>query len=77
MARTRSQVSIDDKIERQKLIVSKMKDRYESAVAELEKLMQKREEIRNKKILEVIDKSAKSYDEIIAFLNDNSAKQKH
>lgn len=42
MARTRSQVSIDDKIERQKLIVSKMKDRYESAVAELEKLMQKK-----------------------------------
>ncbi len=77
MARTRSQASIDDKIERQKLVVSKVKDRYESAVEELEKLMRKREEIRNKKILEVINKSAKSYDEIIAFLNGTLVKEKN
>ena len=77
MARTRSQASIDDKIERQKLVVSKVMDRYESAVEELEKLMRKREEIRNKKILEVINKSAKSYDEIIAFLNGTLVKEKN
>lgn len=77
MARTRSQASIDDKIERQKLVVSKVKDRYESAVEEIEKLMRKREEIRNKKILEVINKSAKSYDEIIAFLNGTLVKEKN
>ena len=44
----RKRISIDDKIEQQKQVVFKAKDRYEAAVAELEVLMKKRDEIRNK-----------------------------
>ena len=38
MARTRTRSTIEEKIEAQKLIVSKAKDKYEAAVNELERL---------------------------------------
>ena len=46
MARTK--ITIDEKIERQKEVVSRLKDKYEVALDDLEKLMQKREELRRK-----------------------------
>lgn len=70
MAGRRTRISIDEKIEKQKEIVSKAKDRYDSAVAELEKLMAKRDEIKKKELLDVITASHMSYDEIIAMIKD-------
>lgn len=52
MARIRTRTSIDEKIEQQKQMVSKAKDRYDAAVAELEKLMKKRDEIRSSLLIE-------------------------
>ena len=45
----RRKLSINDKIEQQKLVVSKAKDRYEAELEELNQLMKKRDELRNKK----------------------------
>ena len=60
----RRSISIEEKIQQQKEVVSKAKDKYEAALEELEKLMKKRDEIRNKEILDAIATSSKSYDEI-------------
>lgn len=68
MARTRTNISIDDKIEQQKLVVSKYKDKYDAAVEELEKLMRKRDELGNKELLTAISTSNRSYEEIMEFL---------
>ena len=66
MARTR--MTIEEKIERQKEVVSKAKDKYEAALGELEKLMSKREEMRRKELMEAFMKSSRTYDEIMEFL---------
>lgn len=71
----RTRISIDEKIEKQKEVVSKAKDKYDAAVAELEKLMAKRDEIKKKELLEVITASNMSYDEIIKMIR-NADQQK-
>lgn len=61
-------MSIDEKIDQQKEVVLKIKEKYDAAVAELERLMRKRDEARNKEILQAIADSDKSYEEIMRFL---------
>lgn len=68
----RRSISIEDKINQQKEAVSKAKDRYDAAVAELEKLIKKRDEIRNKELLDAFASSDKSFDEIMEFLSSKS-----
>ena len=63
-----ARMSIDEKIDQQKEVVLKIKEKYDAAVAELEKLMRKRDEIRNKKLLQAIADSDKSYEEIMRLL---------
>ena len=63
-----ARMSIDEKIDQQKEVVLKIKEKYDAAVAELERLMRKRDEARNKEILQAIAVSDKSYEEIMAFL---------
>ena len=48
----RRKISIDDRIEQQKLVVSKAKDRYEAELEQLNQLMKKRDELRNKELLQ-------------------------
>ena len=62
-------IDIEDKINQQKQVVAKEKERYDAALAELENLMKKRDEQRNKELLEAISKSEKSYEEIMGFLS--------
>lgn len=64
----RRKFSIDDKIEQQKLVVSKAKDRYEAELEELNQLMKKRDELRKKELLQAIEQSRRSFEEIIDFL---------
>lgn len=66
-----ARMSIDEKIDQQKEVVLKIKEKYDAAVAELERLMRKRDEARNKEILQAIAGSDKSYEEIMAFLTGN------
>ena len=61
-------ITIEEKIERQKEVVSRIKDKYDAALDELEKLMQKREELQRKELMDAFVKSDKTYDEIMAFL---------
>lgn len=69
----RKKLSIDDKIEQQKLVVSKAKDRYEAELEQLNKLMKKRDELRNKELLQAIEQSKRSFEEIIDFLNTDDS----
>ena len=64
----RKRISIDVKIERQKDIVSKAKDKYEAELSVLEELMQKRRDMRSKKLMKAIENSDRSYEEIMGFL---------
>ena len=64
----RRKISIDDKIEQQKLVVSKAKDRYEAELVQLNQLMKKRDELRNKELLQAIAQSNRSFEEIVDFL---------
>lgn len=54
MARTRNRITIDDRIEKQKEVVLKAKNRYDSAVEELNKLMTRRDELRSKELIKAI-----------------------
>ena len=74
MPRTRKAVSIDDKINEQKQIVSKAKAKYESELATLNDLMKKRDEIRNKQLIEAIASSSHSFDDILEFIKGGSGR---
>mgnify|MGYP000910806862 FL=1 len=69
----RRKLSIDDKIEQQKLVVSKAKDRYEVELEELNQLMKKRDELRNKELLQAIEQSKHSFEEIMDFLSTDDS----
>lgn len=69
----RRKLSIDDKIEQQKLVVSKSKDRYEAELEELNQLMKKRDELRNKELLQAFEQSKHSFEEIMDFLSTDDS----
>lgn len=69
----RRKISIDDKIEQQKLVVSKVKDGYEAELEQLNQLMKKRDELRNKELFQAIEQSKRSFEEIIDFLNTDDS----
>lgn len=69
----RRKLSIDDKIEQQKLAISKAKDRYEAELEELNQLMKKRDELRNKELLQAIEQSKRSFEEIMDFFSTDDS----
>ena len=69
----RRKISIDDRIEQQKLVVSKAKDRYEAELEQLNQLMKKRDELRNKELLQAIEYSSRSFEEIMDFLGTDDS----
>lgn len=62
---------MDERVVKQKLIVLKDKEKMDKDIAILDDLMKKQEEIRKKKLLGAINKSNKSFEEIMAFLTEN------
>ena len=58
----RRSISIEEKIEIQKGQVSKAKDRYETELAKLEKLMRKRDELRSKELMDAFTNSERSFE---------------
>ena len=64
----RRSISIEEKIETQKELVSKAKDRYEAELDKLEKLMRKRDELRSKELMEAFANSERSFEEVMRFL---------
>ncbi|GHU66599.1 hypothetical protein AGMMS49983_16570 [Clostridia bacterium] len=74
MARTaKGSVSIEQKIEKAQQAVIKAKAKYDAAIADLKKLMDKRDACRRDEIMAAIAHSDKSYDEIIAFITADSS----
>lgn len=66
----RGTIDLDAKIEKQKEAVAKKKEQYEKAVADLESLKKKKDEESREKLIQAIEASGKSYDEILAFLKE-------
>ena len=64
----RRSIPIEEKIETQKELVSKAKDKYEAELDKLEKLMRKRDELRSKELMEAFANSERSFEEVMRFL---------
>jgi len=67
----RRNIPIEEKIETQKELVTKAKDRYEAELDKLEKLMRKRDELRSKELKEAFANSERSFEEVMRFLSGN------
>lgn len=70
MARGRkhSTKAIDNKIEQQKTVLEKAKERYETEKDTLAELIKLRNELRKDEIMDAVIKSDRSYAEIMAFI---------
>jgi len=69
MARTKSNASLDEQIEKAQERLEKAKAQYDSATAELRKLLEERETRRQKLLMAAIAKSDKSFEDILRFLD--------
>lgn len=68
-------VSLDEKIEQAQADVAAAKAKYDKAVDALEKLLTKRKERDNKKLLEAFSESDKTLAEVIAFLQGDEPRE--
>ena len=68
MARPRKNISIQDAIMKQEEVVAKAKEKYETEINKLKELYAKREEEKKEELFEAVEKSGKSYEEIMAYL---------
>ena len=66
--KARRSVALDSKITAAQEKVVRMKARYEKAVKTLEALMERREELRRKELMEAVRKSDHTYEEILCFI---------
>ena len=64
----RKTISLDEKIDKAEAAVLVAKARYDKALDELERLVTKKKQLEDKRVLEAYHESDKSADEIIAFL---------
>lgn len=68
MARPRKNISIQDAIMKQEEVVAKAKEKYETEINKLKELYAKRDEEKKEELFEAVEKSGKSYEEIMAYL---------
>lgn len=71
----RGRLTLDERIDRAEQKVISAKERYDAALDELERLVTKRKEMDDKKLLEAFHESDKSIDEIIAFIRPGEEKK--
>lgn len=69
MARKTSMSLLEEKIKTAQEEVSKAKKRYDTATSNLQKLLEKRDALRNEELLSAVAKSARSYGEIMQYLS--------
>ena len=73
MARPRkNNLSIDEEIVKQEELVAKAKAKYDADVKKLKDLYAKKDEVKKKELLEAVEKSSKSYEEIMRFLKSGN-----
>ena len=69
----RRTITLDEKIEKQQALVAAAKKKYDEALDELEKLVARRKQLDDQKVLEAYHAGNKTADEIVAFIcSDNS-----
>ena len=68
-------VSLDEKIEKAEKAVIAAKAKYDAALDEMEKLVTKRKQMEDKKVLEAYHAGDKTADEIIAFIRSDGEKK--
>ncbi len=68
----RRSIAIDEKISKQKEVVSSLKDKRDAALDELANLMKKKQELQGKELLNAFMSSDKSLNEILEFMNVKS-----
>lgn len=61
-------VSLDDKIKKQEELVFKAKEKYDSEVEKLDRLLTKRRELESRELVKAFEKSGKSLQEILDFM---------
>ena len=66
--RTRRSVSIDEKIQSVREVIARTKARYDKEVSFLKFLLNKRNEIRKNELMKAIEKSDRTYEEILRFI---------
>ena len=72
MAREINAELLDTKIEKAQKDLVKAKHRYDAAAATLKDLLDKRDALRQKKLLDAIAQSGRSYEEIMQYLHSKS-----
>jgi len=66
----RRSISIDEKIKKQKKVVATAKEKYDTAINELNILVKKKQELQGKELLNAFLNSEKSLDEILTFMSE-------
>ena len=65
-------VTLDEKIRKAETAVASAKAKYDTALDELEKLVAKRKQLDDKKVLEAYHAGDKTADEIVAFIQEKT-----
>jgi hypothetical protein len=68
----RRTIPIDEKIEKAQDLVARSKERYDSALDALKRLLDKKDEQKKAELIAVIDECGMSYDEIIKLVKAKS-----
>lgn len=66
----RRTVTLDEKISKAEAAVTAAKEKYDAALDEMEKLVAKRKQLDDKRLLEAYHEGSKTADEIIAFIQN-------
>ena len=72
MARTVSMEALEQKIAKAQEQVSRTKKQYDTALATLSELLDKRDAIRQDELVKAFVRSSRSYEEVMAFLESES-----
>ncbi len=75
MARGINKDTLNQKIEKAEQEVAKAKRSYDTATAELKKLLDKRDALRSKELLQVVAASLLSYEEILGIIQNAGQKK--
>lgn len=62
-------ILIDEKIKQSEAALAKAKSRYDAEAAALKELLQKRQAMRDRELMEAITKSRRSFEEILDYIN--------
>ena len=68
-------ISLDEKIRKAETAVASAKAKYDTALDELEKLVAKRKQLDDKKVLEAYHAGDKTADEIVAFIQEKTIEE--